>query len=71
MYSVLAECNDAFARMYGFRAAVDVIGTRLVVFLPSSNAENVAYLRAFIRSGYRLEDAGHRRSIATATPSIS
>jgi len=57
MYSVLAECNDAFARMYGFRAAVDVIGTRLVVFLPSSNAGNVAYLRAFIRSGYRLEDA--------------
>ena len=57
LYSVLAECNDAFARMYGFRAAVDVIGTRLVVFLPPSNAENVAYLRAFIRSGYRLEDA--------------
>lgn len=57
LYSVLAECNDAFARMYGFRAAVDVIGTRLVVFLPLSNAENVAYLRAFIRSGYRLEDA--------------
>lgn len=57
LYSVLAECNDAFARMYGFRAAVDVIGTRLVVFLPPSNAGNVAYLRTFIRSGYRLEDA--------------
>ena len=57
LYSILAECNDAFARMSGFRAAVDVIGTRLVVFLPPSNAENVAYLRSFIRSGYRLEDA--------------
>jgi PAS domain S-box-containing protein len=57
MYSVLAECNDAFARMYGFRAAADVVGTRLVVFLPPANAENVAYLRSFIRSGYRLEDA--------------
>jgi len=57
LYSVLAECNDAFARMYGFRAASDVVGTRLVVFLPPSNPENVAYLRAFIRSGYRLEDA--------------
>ena len=57
LYSVLAECNDAFARMYGFRAAVDVIGTRLVVFCPPSNAENVSYLRSFIRSGYRLEDA--------------
>jgi len=57
LYSVLAECNDAFARMYGFRAAPDVVGTRLVVFLPPSNPENVAYLRSFIRSGYRLEDA--------------
>jgi PAS domain S-box-containing protein len=57
LYSVLAECNDAFARMYGFRAAADVIGTRLVVFVPPSNPENLAYLRSFIRSGYRLEDA--------------
>lgn len=57
LYSVLAECNDAFARMYGFRTAADVIGTRLVVFCAPSNTENIAYLRAFIRSGYRLEDA--------------
>jgi hypothetical protein len=57
LYSALAECNDAFARMYGFRAAADVIGTRLVVFCPPSNPQNVAYLRSFIRSGYRLEDA--------------
>ncbi|HEY5940567.1 MAG TPA: hypothetical protein VIT87_07090 [Gemmatimonadales bacterium] len=57
LYSFLAECNDAFARMYGFRAAVDVIGTRLVVFCPPSKAENLDYLRSFIRSGYRLEDA--------------
>jgi hypothetical protein len=57
LYSVLAECNDAFARMYGFRSAADVVGTRLVVFLPPSNPANVAFLRSFIRSGYRLEDA--------------
>lgn len=60
LYSVLAECNDAFARMYGFRSSADVIGTRLVVFLPPSNPENIAYLRTFIRSGYRLEDAESR-----------
>jgi hypothetical protein len=57
LYSALAECNDAFARMYGFRTAADVIGTRLVVFCPPASSENVAYLRSFIRSGYRLEDA--------------
>jgi PAS domain S-box-containing protein len=60
LYSVLAECNDAFARMYGFRSAADVVGTRLVVFCPPSNPENIAYLRTFIRSGYRLEDAESR-----------
>ena len=60
LYSVLAECNDAFARMYGFRSAADVVGTKLVVFCPPSNPENIAYLRAFIRSGYRLEDAESR-----------
>ena len=60
MYSALAECNDAFARMYGFRSAADVVGTKLVVFCPPSNPENIAYLRAFIRSGYRLEDAESR-----------
>ena len=38
LYSFLAECNDAFARMYGFRAALDVIGTRLVVFCPPVQA---------------------------------
>ena len=57
LYSYLAECNDAFARMYGFKAASDVVGTLLVVFLPPSDPENLAYLRAFIRSGYRLEEA--------------
>jgi PAS domain len=57
LYSVLAECNDAFARMYGFRTAADVVGTQLVVFLSPSNPANVEYLRSFIRSGYRLEDA--------------
>jgi PAS domain S-box-containing protein len=60
LYSVLAECNDAFARMYGFRSAAEVIGTRLVVFLPPSTPENIEFLRSFIRSGYRLEDAESR-----------
>lgn len=39
------------------RGVGDRGGTRLVVFLPPSNPENVAYLRSFIRSRYRLEDA--------------
>lgn len=55
--SYLAECNDATARMYGFSTASEIIGTRLVVFLSSADPANLAYLRRFIRSGYRLEGA--------------
>jgi PAS domain S-box-containing protein len=56
-YCYLAECNDAMARMYGFERAEDVIGKRLGEFLSRDNAANIEYLKAFIRSGYRLTDA--------------
>jgi len=41
----------------GWSPAFGPYADRLVVFCPPSNPENVAYLRSFIRSGYRLEDA--------------
>jgi PAS domain S-box-containing protein len=54
----LAECNDAMARMYGFASAEEITGARLGDFLVRDDPANVEYLRAFIRSGYRLTDAG-------------
>ncbi|HWS89922.1 MAG TPA: PAS domain S-box protein [Pyrinomonadaceae bacterium] len=53
----LAECNDAAARMYGFERAEEIVGGRLGRFLVREDPSNVEYLRAFIRSGYRLTDA--------------
>jgi PAS domain S-box-containing protein len=53
----LAECNDAMARMYGFEGAADITGARLGDLLVREDPANVEYLRAFIRSGYRLTDA--------------
>src|SRR5918997_6865151 len=53
----LAECNDAAARMYGFDRAEEIVGRRLGEFLVREDPANVEYLRAFIRSGYRLIDA--------------
>jgi PAS domain S-box-containing protein len=52
----LAECNDAMARMYGFSNAYDIMGSRLDMLLVR-NEENLAYLQAFIESGYKLYDA--------------
>lgn len=57
-YAFLAECNDAMAAMYGFSRAEEIVGARLGDLLSRSTPENVEYLRAFIRSGYRLTDTG-------------
>ncbi|MDQ3068456.1 MAG: ATP-binding protein [Acidobacteriota bacterium] len=51
----LAECNDAMARMYGHASAADIVGARLGDMLFESDPANIAYIRAFIESGYRLE----------------
>jgi len=56
-HAYLAECNDVLARMYGFARAEEIVGTRLEAFLPRSSPENVEYLRAFVGSGYRLNNA--------------
>lgn len=56
-HGYLAECNDAMARMYGFSRAEEMEGVRLVELLPPSVPENGEYLRAAVRSGYRLTGA--------------
>src|SRR5262249_20895167 len=53
----LAECNDAMARMYGHTSADGLLGARLEDLVPRADPRNTAFLRAFIRSGFRLHDA--------------
>lgn len=52
----LVECNDAYARMYGLTKAEEIIGSRLTDVFLISDAHNLEIIRAFIRSGYRLQD---------------
>ena len=56
-YGYLAECNGAMARMYSFSGPDEMVGIRLGDIVVRSNPENIAFLRNFIRSGYRLTDA--------------
>ena len=56
-HAYLAECNDALARMYGYAAAGELVGARLADFLPPDDPRNREYLAAFVRSGYRLDEA--------------
>jgi PAS domain S-box-containing protein len=52
----LAECNDAMARMYGYDRAEELVGARLNDLLPRSDSYNLGRIRAFVESGFRLED---------------
>jgi PAS domain S-box-containing protein len=56
-HAYLAECNDAMAAMYGYERAEELLGARLGDLLPREIPENVAYLEAFVRAGYRMADA--------------
>lgn len=55
-HSYLAECNDAFAVMHGIAMPQHFSGTRLAELLVSSEPQNLDFLHAFVRSGYRLLD---------------
>src|SRR5215218_7052206 len=56
-HGYLAECNDSMAKIYGYARAEELVGVRLGDLLPSSIRDNIEYLRAFVRSGYRLTGA--------------
>jgi PAS domain S-box-containing protein len=51
-----AECNDTFARMYGFARAEEMVGRSLDLMLPPDDATARAYLRFLIEAGYRVAD---------------
>jgi len=52
--SYLAECNDAMARMYGFKSARDFLGKRLTETLDASDSHVLELTRGYVRSGFRL-----------------
>jgi PAS domain S-box-containing protein len=64
----LVACNDALARMYGLATAAELVGTRIGELLVPSDPHNIEYLRAFIRSGYRLTDAESHEIDKTGQP---
>lgn len=56
-HGYLAECNDVFAKMYGFESKNDLIGIPLSATLVPDDENNIEYLRNFIRNNYRLSNA--------------
>jgi PAS domain S-box-containing protein len=55
--SEITDCNNAFARMYGFSSAQDMRGLKASQFVDFTDQANIEYLRAFKRNGFQLLDA--------------
>jgi PAS domain S-box-containing protein len=52
----VGECNDAFARRYGFGRPEDMVGARLDELWIEPHEAKIAALLQFIRGGYRISD---------------
>src|SRR4030095_8141601 len=55
-YGYLAECNDVFAKLYGYDSANDIVGARIGELLIESEPKNIEYLRASILNGYKIDN---------------
>jgi PAS domain S-box-containing protein len=55
-HSILVECNGAMARMYGYTNANEIKGLPFGEFLDRANTDTREFFRAFVHSGYHLED---------------
>lgn len=56
-HGYLAECNDAMARMYGYRRADDLVGAGFEALRSALGPDTRANAHAFIENGYRRLDA--------------
>ncbi len=55
-YGVIAECNDAFARMYGYERSEDMIGFGLDRLLPVDDPVRWRHLCRVVEAGYSVTD---------------
>ena len=56
----VAECNDAYAQMYGFSEAVELIGIPINKLWPIENEVTIKYITGFIKNGFKAtEEISH------------
>lgn len=55
-YGYLAECNDVFAKMYGYNAANEIAGARIGELLIETEQKNIDFIRKSIMSGYKIDN---------------
>ena len=69
-YSIVAECNDAMAQMYGFQNARELVGTPVRHLHVTSDPQNLELQRSFVTSGYRIVDAESHELDRDSNPKI-
>lgn len=52
----IAECNDAYAQMYGFTEAAELINIPLQKLWPKENALSIKYITGFIKNGFKAKE---------------
>ena len=52
----VAECNDTFAKTYGYESAEKIIGIPLSKIMPATNPVNLEYLEKFFTNNFKAED---------------
>ncbi len=55
-HAYVAECNDTFAVMYGYKNAAKMIGLPLQVLVPKKNPINLEYLTNFFTNGFKVTE---------------
>lgn len=55
-YAYLADCNDAFARMYGYESSRQIVGARFPDLFDRNDGNNIRNLQLFLTHNYRVRD---------------
>ncbi len=64
--TTIVECNEQFARMYGYTRTADVIGNSLTALLKMT-PELVETLESYVRNGYTSRDVEVRETLPDGT----
>ncbi len=56
-HAYIAECNDAYAKMYGFTGAEELLNIPLSKLWPRENAASIKYFTGFIKNGFKATEA--------------
>lgn len=55
-YGYLAECNDVYAKMYGYNSANEIVGARIGDLMDEKDPHNSDYLRKALMKGYKIDN---------------